>query len=135
MANRKNGSTGDSAERVAEAASKTLDELAREASHQADSAKTEMVKNLYDAAKNMRKQARDAGLNDDVLDRVDDVAIGFEKTASYLKNKSYEDIGQDAVKTAKTYPLQIMAILFVVGVVIGLLMRGDSNKSYSKRDR
>jgi hypothetical protein len=135
MANRKNGTSGDSGERLAEAASKTIDELAREASHQADGAKTEMVKNLYDAAKNMRKQARDAGLNDEVLDRVDDVAVGFEKAASYLKNNSYEDIGQDAVKTVKTYPMQIMAIVFVVGVIIGLLMRGDNNKSYSKRDR
>ena len=135
MANRKNGDLSDQAEQLVEDAGKNVAELSREAQQQAQHAKTEMVKNLYDAAKNIRKQARDAGLNDEVLERVDEVAIGFEKTASYLKNKSYEDIGQDAVKTVKTYPMQIMAIVFVVGVVIGLLMRGDSGKSYSKRDR
>jgi hypothetical protein len=134
MANQKNGTPGDQAEKIAEAAGKTLEEIGREAYHQADNAKTEMVKNLYDAAKNMRQQAREAGLNDDVLDRVDDVAGGLEKAASYLKNNSYEDMGQDAIKTVKTYPLQIMAVMVVIGIVIGLLMRGSSsNRPYSKR--
>lgn len=136
MPNRKNGheALGDQAEQLVEDAGKSIADLSREAHHQAQHAKTEMVKNLYDAAKNMRKQAREAGMNDEVLERVDDVAGGFEKAASYLKNNSYEDIGQDAVKTVKTYPMQIMAVVFVLGVIIGLLMRGD-NKSYSKRDR
>ena len=135
MANRKNGDLGDQAEQFVEDAGKSIADFSREAQHQAQTAKTEMVKNLYEAAKNMRKQARDAGLNDDVLDRVDDVAIGFEKAASYLKNNSYEDIGQDAVKTVKTYPLQIMTIVFIVGVIIGLLMRsgGGNDRQYSNR--
>ncbi len=117
----------DRAEKLADEAEKNLRDWGREAHHYADSAKSDMVKSLYDAAKNLRKEARDAGASGDALHRVDDVATGFEKAATYLKRHSYEDMGEDAVKTVKRYPMQTMAILFVVGVVIGLLLRGDSS--------
>src|SRR5215475_3094523 len=118
----------DRAEKLADEAEKNLRDWGREAHQHADNAKSDMVKTLYDSAKNLRKEARDAGATDDVLHRVDDVATGFEKAATYLKRHSYEDMGEDAVKTVKRYPLQTMAILFVVGVVIGLLLRGDSSQ-------
>ncbi|HVU14878.1 MAG TPA: hypothetical protein VHD90_26570 [Phototrophicaceae bacterium] len=118
----------DRAEKLADEAEKNLRDWGREAHHYAENAKSDMVKTLYDSAKNLRKEARDAGASDDALHRVDDVATGFEKAASYLKGHTYGDMGEDAVKTVKRYPLQTMAILFVVGVVIGLLLRGDSSQ-------
>ncbi len=114
------------AEHVAEEVSKNANEFAREVRHNADEAKTNMVKTLYDAAKSMRREARDAGAADEVLDRVDDVAKGFEKAAGYLKKHSYEDMGEGAVKTVRTYPMQTLAIVLIIGVIIGLLLRGDS---------
>lgn len=113
-------------ESVADAVSKNPNDFAREVRHTADEAKSNMVKTLYEAAKTMRKEARDAGAADEVLHGVDDVAKGFEKAATYLKNHSYEDMGEGAVKTVRTYPVQTMAILLIVGVIIGLLLRGDS---------
>jgi hypothetical protein len=125
MFNGHNGSLGEKAERLADDAGKNLGEMGREIHHHAENAKTDMVKNLYDAAKTLRKQARDAGASHDVQDRVDDVATGFEKAASYLKHNSYEDMGEDAVKTVKRYPMQAFAVVLVIGVIIGLLLRGS----------
>jgi ElaB/YqjD/DUF883 family membrane-anchored ribosome-binding protein len=124
MADKANGNLADKAEQVAEEAGKSAAEIGRELHHHAENAKSDMVKTLYEAAKLLRKQTRDAGANKDVLERVDDVATGFEKAATYLKRNSYGAMGEDAVRTVKTYPLQTMAVIFVVGVLIGLLLRG-----------
>jgi ElaB/YqjD/DUF883 family membrane-anchored ribosome-binding protein len=119
------------AEQVVNEVSKNANEFAREVRHTADEAKSNMVKTLYEAAKSMRREAREAGAADEVLERVDDVAKGFEKAATYLKRHSYEEMGEGAVKTIRTYPVQTLAIVLVIGVFIGLLLRGDS----SSRDR
>jgi hypothetical protein len=132
MADKTNGNLADKAEQVAEESSKTAAEIGRELNHHAENAKSDMVKALYEAAKLLRKQTRDAGVNQDVQARVDDVATGFEKAATYLKRNSYSDMGEDAVRTVKTYPLQTMAVIFVIGVFIGLLLRGgqsDENRA------
>ncbi len=125
MFNRHNDNVSDKADQVVADATKNVQEIGRELHHHADNAKSDMVKTLYDAAMNLRKQARDAGASDEIADRVDDVAIGFEKAASYLKRNSFEDMGEDAVRTVKTYPMQTIAVIFVIGVVIGLLLRGS----------
>jgi ElaB/YqjD/DUF883 family membrane-anchored ribosome-binding protein len=125
--NKGNSHTSEEVERLADDASKTISELGREINHHAESAKTDMVKALYDAAKMLRKESRAAGAANDVQHRVDDVATSFEKAAGYLKRNSYREIGDDAVKTARRNPMQTMAIIFIIGVVIGLLLRGDDS--------
>lgn len=125
MFNRGNGSIGDKAEKIADDAAKNLEELGREVHHHAENAKSDMVKSLYDAAKTLRKQAREMDAPHEAQHRVDDVATGFEKAAGYLKHNSYSDMGEDAVKTVKSYPMQTLAIVLVIGVIIGLLLRGS----------
>ena len=120
-----NGNGKQDAEKIADDVSKNVSEIGRELHHHAENAKSDMVKALYEAAKSLRKQTRDVGAAQDVQERVDDVAKGFEKAAGYLKHNSYSDMGEDAVHTVKRYPMQTIAIIFVVGVVIGLLMRGS----------
>jgi len=127
MFNHKQDTVNERAERIADDASKNFEELGREVHHHAEHAKSDMVKTLYDAAKALRKQARDAGARGDVVDHVDNVAEGFEKAASYLKHNSYSDIGDDAVHKAKANPIKTMAIFLVIGVIIGLLLRGTSH--------
>ncbi len=129
MFSRHNDTVSDKAERFVSEANKSAHEIGREAHHQAESAKTDMVKTLYDTAKTLRKQARDADAGHEVRDRVDDVADGFEKAAGYLKHNDYSDIGEDAVHTVRSYPLQILAIVLVIGVVIGLIMRDNHPES------
>ena len=131
MFNHKQDTVSDTAEQIADDATKSFEELGREVHHHAENAKTDMVKTLYDAAKTLRKQARETGAPHEVVERVDDVATGFEKAAGYLKRNSYGDIGEDAVKTAKTYPMQTMAIILVIGVMIGLLLRGGGSHDHS----
>lgn len=115
----------EAAEHIAEEASKSAAELARELHHHAENAKSDMVRALYDAAKALRRQSREAGANEEIQERLDNVATGFEKAAGYLKRNSYSDIGEDAVRTAKNNPMQTMALIFIIGVVIGLLLRGN----------
>lgn len=127
MFNRGNGSVSDKAEKIADNAGKSLEELGREVQHHAENAKSDMVKTLYEAAKTLRKQTHDAGATPDVQRRADDVATGFEKAAGYLKHNSYNEIGEDAVKTVKNYPVQTLAVVLVIGVIIGLLLRGGKD--------
>jgi ElaB/YqjD/DUF883 family membrane-anchored ribosome-binding protein len=127
MFNHNHDTVNERAERIADDATKSFEELGREVNHHAEHAKSDMVKTLYDAAKTLRKQAREAGAHRDVVDHVDNVAEGFEKAASYLKHNSYGDIGEAAVHKAKSNPMQTMAIILVIGVIIGLLLRGSSH--------
>jgi ElaB/YqjD/DUF883 family membrane-anchored ribosome-binding protein len=113
------------AEELLEEAGKSLHELGREARHRADDAKVDMVKTLFNAAATLRKEAREAGATRDVRDQVDNVAKGFERAGTYLKRHSYEDIGEDVVEGVKTNPWRLLAVIFVVGLVIGLIMRGN----------
>lgn len=131
MFSRKHDTIGDKAEQVIDEARENLHEFGREAHQQAKQAKSEMVKTLYDAAKTLRKQAREADTSKDVRERVDDVAVGFEKAATYLKRNSYGDMGDDAVKTVRSYPLQTMAVILIIGVIIGLILR-DNRPHYDK---
>ncbi len=128
MPNRNGDHAADKAEQIVEEANKSIHELGREAHQKAETAKSDMVKTLYDAAKNLRKQARDAGASHEAREQIDDVADGFEKAASYLKHNDYGEIGEDAVKTVQRYPLQMMAIILVIGVIIGLILRGGGDK-------
>ena len=128
MFNRNHDHVADKAEHLVDEANQSIHELGREAHQQAETAKSDMVKTLYDAAKNLRKQARDAGASHEVRERIDDVADGFEKAAGYLKHNDYAEIGEDAVHTVQRYPLQIMAIFLVIGVIIGLILRGGKDE-------
>ncbi len=127
MFNRNNDHVADKAEQIVDEASKSLHELGREAHQQAETAKSDMVKTLYDAAKNLRKQAHDSGASHETRERIDSVADGFEKAAGYLKHNDYGEIGEDAVHTVQRYPLQIMAVILVIGVIIGLILRGSDD--------
>ncbi len=127
MPNKNNDHVADKAEQLVDEAGKSIHELGREAHQKAETAKSDMVKTLYDTAKNLRKQARDAGASHEARERIDDVADGFEKAASYLKHNDYGDIGEDAVKTVQRYPLQVMAVILVIGVIIGLILRGSND--------
>lgn len=99
-------------------------ELAREVRQKADDARKSMVKTLNDSALNLRQQTREAGANEEVVKAVDDIAKGFERAAVYLNTHSVDDIRKDAEKTVKQNSTLILAIVLIVGVVIGLILRG-----------
>jgi hypothetical protein len=126
MAGRKNNDASEQAEQIAEDAAKSMNELGRQARSRADDAKKEAVKGLNTAAATLRREAREAGASREIRDSVDGVARGLEKTATYLNKNSFEDMGEDVTRAVKRNPGRSLAIVFLVGLVIGLLLRGGN---------
>ncbi len=128
---KRNDTIQDKAEDILDDAGKTINEFGREARHKAEGAKKDMVKTLHSAAHTIRKEARDANTSRDVRDHADNVAKGFERAASYLNKHSYEDISEDVTEGVKANPWRTLAIIFVIGLIVGLILRGDDKQSFS----
>ncbi len=119
-------------EEILEEAGESLKDIGRDARKGADEIKSELVGQLNQTAKKIRKEARGRGVTGDALRQVDNVAKGMEKAAHYLYWNSFEEMGDDVEKTAqktvKNKPLQMLVIALIVGLVIGLLLRGNDRK-------
>jgi ElaB/YqjD/DUF883 family membrane-anchored ribosome-binding protein len=116
----------DAVEDLAAEAVKDVRELGRQLRQRADEAKKEAVKALHAAADAIRREARDRGLDGEVLKGAHDAAQHLERTATYLKRSSFEDMGEDAAqavkKTVRRNPLPVLVVVLFVGIVIGLLL-------------
>lgn len=119
----------DDVKDFAEDAGRAMREAGRDARKGADDMKKDFVSQLNNAAKNIRKEARERGVEGDAFNHVDNMAKGMEKAAQYLHWNSYEDIGDDiekkAKKVVKNNPTQLMAVVLLVGIVVGLILRGN----------
>jgi ElaB/YqjD/DUF883 family membrane-anchored ribosome-binding protein len=105
---------------------KRVSELRREAQARAEDVKREAAKQLNTAAEAIRREARESGQVDaDALKRIDDIATRLEKTAGYLNSRSVQDIGGDATKVVVRNPWRAVIVSFVVGFLLGLMLRGD----------
>ncbi|MGQ9889342.1 MAG: hypothetical protein ACUVSX_12740 [Aggregatilineales bacterium] len=113
-------------EEIRENVEKKVAELRREAQARAEDMKREAAKQLNTAAETIRREARESGQVDaDALKRIDDIAMRLEKTANYLNSRSVQDIGSDATKVVVRNPWRAVIISFVVGFLLGLMLRGD----------
>jgi ElaB/YqjD/DUF883 family membrane-anchored ribosome-binding protein len=136
---RKNDDMQDKADQIANDAADSLRELGRTARGTADDVKKEAVKILNAAADTIRKEARNAGASHEVRGGADDVALGLERAAHYLKRNSFEDMGDDVASSVKRNPWRSIGMIFVVGLVIGMLLRGGddegvrSHNGYNRR--
>jgi ElaB/YqjD/DUF883 family membrane-anchored ribosome-binding protein len=101
-------------------------ELRREAQARAEDVKREAAKQLSTAAETIRREARESGqVDSDALQRIDDVAVRLEKTANYLNSRSVQDISGDATKVVVRNPWRAVIVSFIVGFLLGLMLRGD----------
>jgi ElaB/YqjD/DUF883 family membrane-anchored ribosome-binding protein len=116
------------AEEIAAEAADSVRDLGRNARSTADDVKKEAVRLLNNAADTIRHEARERGASRDVRGGADDVAKSLERAAHYLKRHSFEDMGEDVTRSVQRNPWRIMAILFVLGVIVGLVLRGDNEK-------
>lgn len=116
-------------DRLTRDAATGMSEIGRTARKRADEAKKEAVKGLNSAAAAIRREARELGASPEIRDSVDDVARGLEQTATYLRKHSYEEMGQDVNRVVRGNSFRTFLIVFVVGVVIGLLMRGGEDNA------
>lgn len=118
--------TDANVEEAAQDVAKELRELGREFRNRADGVRKEAAKQLNTAAETIRKEVRQAGAGDEATQSADELAKGLEKAASYLNSKSVEQMGGDATKVVQRYPLRAVFVTFIVGLLIGLLLKGDS---------
>lgn len=116
------------AEDMAGEAAEGLQDLGRSARAGADEVKKQAVNLLNEAADSIRREARQRGASKDVRGGVDDVARGLERAAHYLRRRSYEDMGEDVTKSVRRNPWRMMAIIFVAGIVLGMILRGDNER-------
>jgi len=120
--------TGDKVHDTVEDAAQDLGELGRELRHKANDIRKETVKQLNTAAETIRKEAREASDSPEAHKAADEVAKGLEKAAHYLNNRSVEQMGMEATRVVKRNPMRTLFITFVVGLLLGMMMRGgDKN--------
>jgi len=120
--------TNGTEEKVQEAAqdvSKELREMGRELRGRANDVRKEAAKSLNSVAATIRKEVRDVGAGTEAMQNADELAKGLEKAASYLNSKSVEEMGGDATRVVQRYPLRAVFLTFIVGLLIGLMLRGD----------
>src|SRR5688500_15138830 len=116
------------AEQIRSEAESGLRELSRNARSTGEDVKKEAIKLLNNAADLIRREARQTNASKEVRGGADDVARGLEKAAHYLKKNSFEDMGEDMTKSVQRNPWRTIGIIFVVGIIIGMMLRGDDER-------
>jgi hypothetical protein len=131
MVSNGDGTVSEQAKLASDEAAKQWKELRKQARKRADDAKKEAVKGLNTVADALRKEIRESGASPEASENIDQLAEGLERAATYLRKHSYEDMGEDVKRVVRRSPFRTLSIIFIVGLVIGLLMRGgDHNRDY-----
>ncbi|MBI5668705.1 MAG: hypothetical protein HZC41_11920 [Chloroflexi bacterium] len=115
----------DNMQDVADDIQRELRELQRQLRGRANEVRKEVVKQLYTGADAIRREARQSDAGDDAKRSADEIARGLEKAASYLNSRSVEDMGEEAVRVVRANPVRAVIVAFVVGLLMGVMMRGD----------
>ena len=118
--------TDEKVQEVAQDVSKELRELGRELRGRANDVRKEAAKSLNNVASTIRKEVREAGAGDEAKQSADELAKGLEKAAAFLNSKSVEAMGGDATRVVQRYPMRAVFVTFIVGLLIGIMMRGDN---------
>jgi ElaB/YqjD/DUF883 family membrane-anchored ribosome-binding protein len=108
--------------------SQDLNELGRELRVRANDIRKEAVKQLNTAADSIRKEVRESTDSSDAHKAADEVAKGLEKAATYLNNRTVEQMGEDATRVVRRNPMRMLFIAFVVGWLLGMMMRGGDKR-------
>jgi hypothetical protein len=117
--------TDEKVQEAAQDVSKELRELGRELRGRANDVRKEAAKSLNTVASTIRKEVRDVGAGNEAMQSADELAKNLEKAAAFLNSKSVEDMGGDATRVVQRYPLRAVFVTFIVGLLIGIVMRGD----------
>jgi ElaB/YqjD/DUF883 family membrane-anchored ribosome-binding protein len=102
-----------------------LQEMGREIREKADDVREEVVRQLHNAAETIRKEVREAKVDGDLVNKADGIATGLEKAANYLNSRTVDELGGEAVEIVRKNPWRNLAIIFIVGLVIGIFLRRD----------
>jgi ElaB/YqjD/DUF883 family membrane-anchored ribosome-binding protein len=97
----------------------SVQEIGREAYRQADNARREAVKQLYEVAATIRSKASQA--EGDTRDNANRVARNLEQTANYLNSRAVDQI-EETTETLRDNVWKTTAIVFLIGFVLGLIL-------------
>jgi ElaB/YqjD/DUF883 family membrane-anchored ribosome-binding protein len=75
---------------------------------------------LLSTAENIRREAVKGG-NEEVIRQAHKLARSMEKAAVYLDSHTFDQIGVDAAETVRENPWQSLGIVFIIGLLLGLL--------------
>lgn len=120
--------TGEKVHGAAQDVNNDLAELGRELRHRANDIRKETVKQLNNAADSIRKETRESTESTEAHKAADEVAKGLEKAAQYLNNRSVEEMGLEATRVVRRNPVRVVFITFIVGLLMGMMMRGGDKK-------
>jgi ElaB/YqjD/DUF883 family membrane-anchored ribosome-binding protein len=122
-------------ETVAPQIQQTFQQVGSDASHNADEARRMMKENAYTvkeaasdslltAAENIRREALKSG-NEEIVRQAHQLSRNMEKAALYLDGHTFEQIGHDATEVVKSNPWQSVGVVFLLGLVFGMLFGGN----------
>ena len=97
----------------------------REAYQKAEEARKETAKQLNHVAETIRKEVREGKADAEAVKRADEIAGRLEKTANYLNYHSVDQMGEEATRIVTRNPWRAVVVALIVGLFIGLLMRGS----------
>ena len=102
-------------------ATRTAAEAQRAMRESAYTVKEAASDSLLTAAESIRREALKGG-NEEIIRQAHTLARSMEKAALYLDSRTFEQIGQDATEVVKDNPWQSIGIVFIIGLVLGLLL-------------
>lgn len=128
----------DTVNQVASQAKETANQVSSDASHAAADARRSMRDTAYttkekasdallNAAEAMRQEALKGG-SDEMIRQSQQLARGMEKAALYLDSHTLDQMGVDASETVRQNVWQTIGIVFVVGLLLGLLFGGSGRE-------
>src|SRR5258707_6956637 len=117
-------------------ARETITQVGTDATHNVAEARKAMRESAYtvkesaadsllSAAENIRREALKGG-NDDVIRNAHTLSRSMEKAALYLDSRTFDQISDDATGVVREKVWESMGIVFVLGLLIGLLMNSGS---------
>lgn len=116
------GQVGQTAAQISTEAARSATEARRAMRESAYAVKESAANALLSAAENIRREAVNSG-SEDVIRQAHQLSRGMEKAAVYLDSRTLDQIGEDATEVIKENPWQTLGITFLIGLIIGLIMR------------
>ncbi len=101
---------------------RTAGETSRSMRESAYNVKESAANSLLTTAENIRREAVKGG-NEEVIRQAHRLARSMEKAAVYLDSHTFDQIGVDATETVRENPWKALSVAFIIGVLIGLIMR------------
>ena len=112
----------------------TVSQVSSDAERSAADARRAMRENAYtvketasdsllNAAESIRREALKNG-SEEVVRQAHQVARSLEKAALYLDSHTFDQISTDATEVVKQNPWQSVGVVFVLGLLLGMLFGG-----------